>query len=155
MMVCSLCHNDLDSHTHLIFKCDYAKAFWDKVMCKMGMKCEAVNGNEIVSWFANQSHGNNIDSIVYRLEMAASVYLIWQERNFRMFKEERRGVEELYKAFEDIIKLRLLSLKTKPSKAVFVTQSRWNIKMNIVSKVALKGKEILHTDDSSEIVNEQ
>ena len=42
-------------------------------------------------------------------------------------------------------KLCMLSLKTKPSRAVYATQSRWNIKMNIVSRAVLMGKEVLHT----------
>ena len=50
MMVCSLCHNDCDSHNHLFFKCEYAMKFWVKVKDKLVLRCEASNWNEIVSF---------------------------------------------------------------------------------------------------------
>ena len=85
MMVCSLCHKDSDSHSHLFFNCEYAKSFWEKVLNKLG------SWNGIVRYFDNQIYGNNIGSIIKRLGLAASVYMIWQERNYRMFKGEKRG----------------------------------------------------------------
>ena len=85
-------------------------------------------------YFDNQIYGSNIGSIIKRLGLAASVYLIWQERNYRMFKGEKRGWEELYKTFEETIRLRLLSLKVKPSRAVYITQLNWNVKLNIVPR---------------------
>nr|GEU91504.1 ribonuclease H-like domain-containing protein [Tanacetum cinerariifolium] len=59
-----------------------------------------------------------------RLSLAASVYLIWQERNRRIFKEEKRSTKELFSIFKDTIKLRLMSLKVKDSCAVRGVQKR-------------------------------
>ena len=65
-----------------------------------------------------QQSGNTINSIIRRLCLAASVYLIWRERNCRLFKEEKRSVKELFEVFRDTIRFRLASLKAKPISAV-------------------------------------
>ncbi|GJR26469.1 putative nucleotidyltransferase, ribonuclease H [Tanacetum coccineum] len=75
-------------------------------------------------------NGNSINSIVRRLCLAASVYFIWQERNSRIFKDEKRKVEVLFKALCDTIKLRLYSLKVRASKAVINIEKIWDIRMN-------------------------
>ncbi|PWA37062.1 reverse transcriptase domain, Reverse transcriptase zinc-binding domain protein [Artemisia annua] len=126
-MVCALCNEDSDSHQHLFFACNYAKQFWNRVCLKIGYIGE--NGNETVRRYTGMEQGNTITSIIRRLSIAASVYLIWRERNCRLFKEERRSVEELFELFCDTIKLRLASLKAKPSMAVIKAQEEWKVQM--------------------------
>ena len=74
-------------------------------------------------------NGNNIKSIIRRLSIAASVYLIWKERNSRLFRDEKRSVEDQFEIFCDIIKLKLAGLKVKTSMAVIRAQEEWNVKM--------------------------
>ncbi|GJS57687.1 RNA-directed DNA polymerase, eukaryota, reverse transcriptase zinc-binding domain protein [Tanacetum coccineum] len=62
-----------------------------------------------------------------RLSLAASVYLIWQERNRRIFKDEKRNVDELFSIFKDTIRLRLMSLKVKDSCAVRTVQKERDV----------------------------
>ncbi|PWA74759.1 RNA-directed DNA polymerase, eukaryota, Reverse transcriptase zinc-binding domain protein [Artemisia annua] len=74
LMVCPLCYSDMDSHSHLFFKCSY-----EKMLLKMGSKCNNLEWNGLINDFASQSNGNSIGSIIRRLCLAISVYLIWQE----------------------------------------------------------------------------
>ncbi|GKB53018.1 RNA-directed DNA polymerase, eukaryota, reverse transcriptase zinc-binding domain protein, partial [Tanacetum coccineum] len=94
VMCCALCRRDLDSHSYLFFECDYSK-------------------NGIVADMSRKFNGNSINSIVRRLCFAASVYLVWQERNSRIFRDEARSAEELFKILIDVVRMRLLSLKVK------------------------------------------
>ena len=71
-------------------------------------------------------------SITRRLCLAESVYMVWNERNKRLFKDERRSVEALFKCFCDTIKMRLATLKMKYSKAVSDTEKVWDIKLNVI-----------------------
>ncbi|GJT12708.1 RNA-directed DNA polymerase, eukaryota, reverse transcriptase zinc-binding domain protein [Tanacetum coccineum] len=98
LMVCPLCCNEMDSHEHLFFQCEYSSSLWG--MC------------------ADMQNGKSLNSIVRRLCLAASVYFIWQERNSRIFRDEKRKVKVLFKALCDTIKLRLYSLKVKATKDV-------------------------------------
>ncbi|GKC62035.1 hypothetical protein Tco_1089633 [Tanacetum coccineum] len=69
IMACPLCFTEMDSHNHLFF--------------------------EFVSKYASMQNGNSIRSIVRRFCLVASVYFIWQERNYRIFKDVKRTVEEV------------------------------------------------------------
>ncbi|GJY13736.1 hypothetical protein Tco_0383045 [Tanacetum coccineum] len=71
-------------------------------------------------------------SIVRRLCLASCDYLIWQERNGRLFKGERRSLEDIFIILNETVKLRLTSLKVKVSQAVINTEETWGIKMNVV-----------------------
>ncbi|GKC69120.1 RNA-directed DNA polymerase, eukaryota, reverse transcriptase zinc-binding domain protein [Tanacetum coccineum] len=48
--------------------------------------------NEIVERFSQMYTGNSNGSIIRRIGLAASVYLIWKERNCRIFKDEKKSV---------------------------------------------------------------
>ncbi|PWA52734.1 reverse transcriptase zinc-binding domain-containing protein [Artemisia annua] len=131
LMVCPLCYSDMDSHSHLFFKCGYAKKFWEKMLLKMGSKCNTLEWNGLINEFASQSNGNTIGSIIRRLCLAISVYLIWQERNCRIFRNECKEWEDLFNMGCEIVKLRLLSLTRKPSKEVFKAQADWEISYDL------------------------
>ncbi|GJT68774.1 RNA-directed DNA polymerase, eukaryota, reverse transcriptase zinc-binding domain protein [Tanacetum coccineum] len=61
---------------------------------------------------------NNIWSIIRRLVCAAAVYFVWQERNKRMFGEEKRDSEELIKIVTESVRMKLMGLKVKDSRCV-------------------------------------
>nr|GEW39573.1 hypothetical protein [Tanacetum cinerariifolium] len=82
--------------------------------------------------------GNSINGIIRRLSRVACVYLIWQEKNWRISKDYKRSLEEVFGAFEDIIRMRLMSLKVKQSVAVERAQQRWNISFCINHKATNK-----------------
>ncbi|GKD89801.1 RNA-directed DNA polymerase, eukaryota, reverse transcriptase zinc-binding domain protein [Tanacetum coccineum] len=99
----------------------------DLVMGKIGIQFPKMEWNDLVNMMAGLYNGNAIASIIRRLGFAASVYLIWQERNNRIFKDEKRSPKELAESLYDTIRMRLMSLKVKMSKAVLEAQERWNV----------------------------
>ncbi|GJW67965.1 RNA-directed DNA polymerase, eukaryota, reverse transcriptase zinc-binding domain protein [Tanacetum coccineum] len=123
VMCCALCKNDAESHSHLFFECEYSKTFWSKVVDKVGMACNNYKLNEIVAGLSKKTNGNSIDSIIRRICFAASVYLVWQERNNRIFRDEKRNVEDLFGIFNDTLRMRLMSLKVKRSVAAITMAS--------------------------------
>ncbi|GJS45691.1 RNA-directed DNA polymerase, eukaryota, reverse transcriptase zinc-binding domain protein [Tanacetum coccineum] len=72
----------------------------------LALKIIEKDWKDTVNEFAEMQNGNTIRSVVRRLCLAASVYLIWQERNNR-----------------------LTSLKVKRSQAVINTEKAWDMKM--------------------------
>jgi hypothetical protein len=48
---------------------------------------DLVWGNTVES-IANKPCGNNIWSVIRRLCLGATLYFIWQERNFKIFRDE-------------------------------------------------------------------
>ncbi|GJV18128.1 hypothetical protein Tco_1363451 [Tanacetum coccineum] len=58
------------------------------------------------------------------MSLAACVYLIWQERNLRICRDEKRSYKELAEVFSEIIRMRVLSLKVKSTRVVLNVQRR-------------------------------
>ncbi|GJS08442.1 RNA-directed DNA polymerase, eukaryota, reverse transcriptase zinc-binding domain protein [Tanacetum coccineum] len=82
--------------------------------------------------------GDGNRTSVWRLSLAASVYLVWQERNNRIFRDEMRSPDEIYKTLEDIIRMMIMRLKVKNSVAVKKAQEVWNVKLNIIDNSDLQ-----------------
>ncbi|GJT38739.1 RNA-directed DNA polymerase, eukaryota, reverse transcriptase zinc-binding domain protein [Tanacetum coccineum] len=95
-----------------ILCCDYSSQFWQLVKKKV----EVVNN--------------------------ASIYLIWQERNARLFKEEKRNVDDLFRNLVEIVTLRLSSLKVKRSKEVHKIEDSWNVKTLFKTEYAVKKDKV-------------
>ena len=72
-------------------------------------------------------NGNNIGSVVRRLCLSACVYMIWQERNNRIFREEERNVDVLVQCICDVIKCRLSSLTVKNTRAIIDVGKEWDV----------------------------
>ncbi|GJW95770.1 RNA-directed DNA polymerase, eukaryota, reverse transcriptase zinc-binding domain protein [Tanacetum coccineum] len=107
-----------------------AWGFNDKIVkSKLEVSRADMEWNEIVDSFSQMYIGNYIGSIIRRIGLATSVYLIWKERNCRIFKEEMKSVKELTEELFEIMRLRLSSLKAKKSQAVLRAQLRWNTKL--------------------------
>ncbi|GJR59120.1 hypothetical protein Tco_1501282 [Tanacetum coccineum] len=138
VMRCPLCKNDTDSHSHLFFECEFSKTIWEKVTWKTSVNGKGTNWNNNVEAFAKKWNGNSINNVIRRISLAASVYLVWQEKNNRIFKDEIRSPDEIYKTLEDIIKMRLMSLTVKNSVAVKKAQEVWNVKLNIIDNSDLQ-----------------
>ncbi|GKB90268.1 hypothetical protein Tco_0962540 [Tanacetum coccineum] len=65
---------------------DYDK---DLAMEKIRTQFPKMEWNDQVNMMAGLYNGNVIGSIIKRLGFAASVYLIWKEKNNRIFKDEK------------------------------------------------------------------
>nr|GEV87239.1 hypothetical protein [Tanacetum cinerariifolium] len=80
---------------------------------------------------------NSINSNIRRLSFAASVYLLRQKRNRRIFKDERRSNEELFRIFNETVRLRLMILNVNDSSAFRKEQEAWDVKF-CIKKIAIR-----------------
>ncbi|GKE13136.1 hypothetical protein Tco_1416687 [Tanacetum coccineum] len=79
----------------------------------------------------NQIEQTYILNILRRLVCGAAVYYIWQERNARIFGNGKKDEKMLCKVIKETIRMRLLSLQVKESKAVkIMVELQWNVKLN-------------------------
>ncbi|GKB94628.1 hypothetical protein Tco_0980765 [Tanacetum coccineum] len=72
---------------------------------------------------------NSIDNITRRLILRASVYMIWKERNTRLFQKKKHTEEVVIKQIKESIKTSLMSLIVKDLVAVRKVKAVWNVKM--------------------------
>ncbi|GKB76665.1 hypothetical protein Tco_0943560 [Tanacetum coccineum] len=97
----------MDFHSHVFLKYDYTTKFWNKVDEKLEMDYGDLEWNDTVNEFAQRFNGNLIGSIIRRLCLAASVYLIW---------------------------MRLMSLKARNTTTVRKAQLLWELELKLISK---------------------
>ncbi|GKA27286.1 hypothetical protein Tco_0713454 [Tanacetum coccineum] len=67
--------------------------------------------------------------IVRRIVFGAGVYFIWQERNNRIFKEEKRDVKTMVQLIKEVIRLKIAGFAVKDSRTVQEVEERWNVKI--------------------------
>ncbi|XP_071741158.1 uncharacterized protein [Rutidosis leptorrhynchoides] len=119
-----------DSIQHLFFGCKYSKKVWNGVKQFLLFKGLPFNLHEIVLKLAAYPYRNKIWDIINRLTIAATVYIIWQERNCRFFKGRRRNELELIQCIVEGIRLKLSTFKVKKSAAMAMALRNW--KMDLI-----------------------
>ena len=129
MHVCSLCNGNAESHDHLFFECPFSAAIQNDLQVKKGLQLIASKWNLIIDELAEKPNGNSIGSIVRRLCLGAAVYNIWRERNYRIFREEKRCWQNVLSDIIDTVRLRLMGLSVKDTQAVKQVSSQWNVVM--------------------------
>ncbi|XP_019238405.1 PREDICTED: uncharacterized protein LOC109218495 [Nicotiana attenuata] len=92
---CVLCEAADESHDHLFFTCKYSSNVWEKVMYWAGTGRKAKIWSEEISWASAYATGRISDATIYRMILAGAVYYLWQERNWRIFRKNKRKAEEL------------------------------------------------------------
>ncbi|GJZ73668.1 reverse transcriptase zinc-binding domain-containing protein [Tanacetum coccineum] len=128
--MCMLCKCNSESHEHLFFKCEFSEAIWKVMKGKMQFHCTAAKWDDIIEEFARTPNSNIIWSIVRRLCLAATVYAIWNERNYKIFREVTSSWEVVIEKICDTVRMKLMGLKVKNSTAVQLVSKRWNVMMS-------------------------
>ena len=101
---CALCHVCMDSHDHLFFQCTYSIQVWNGVKSETSMHAYPDTWSNIMAFLAAVGPKR---SKLQRLTLAASIYLIWQERNWRLFRDSARPPLVLIKAIRDVVLKRM------------------------------------------------
>ncbi|PWA79019.1 ATPase, F1/V1/A1 complex, alpha/beta subunit, Zinc knuckle CX2CX4HX4C [Artemisia annua] len=73
---------------------------------------------DVIQYMIKLKCNQSINSILRRIGLAACVYFIWNERNRRIFGNEKRVVDELIKTIVNHLRLKLSSLHVKKSAQV-------------------------------------
>lgn len=127
---CPFCKIMPDSHEHLFFQCPFASGIWTEMKIKARIRSNVVSWKDIVTNVASQKNHNNIWCIIGKLCLAATVYSIWQEGNCRIFNSEEMDKQVLCRNICDVVRSRLMPLRTKKSIAVMLAAKVWDIQFN-------------------------
>ncbi|GJZ33098.1 RNA-directed DNA polymerase, eukaryota, reverse transcriptase zinc-binding domain protein [Tanacetum coccineum] len=123
---CSLYNSCIDSHDHLFFTCEFSKEVWNELHNMLNVRL-SVRWNPIIREMVALPINRNIWSIVRRIVLNAAVYCIWQERNHRIFKNEKRDKEAIINLMKENTMMKLMGLKVKDSSTVKVVEHRWQM----------------------------
>lgn len=127
---CSLCEKGVDSHDHLFFKCEFAIRIW-KSICKIAkIKSSDNTWERIVNKLSIETTGGGVWEIIKKLCLAATVYYIWQKRNYILFTGQKRSADDLFKTVCEEIKAKMVSIRVKQTTNVLNAETIWNIKFD-------------------------
>ncbi|KAL0445479.1 UNVERIFIED_CONTAM: hypothetical protein Slati_1675800 [Sesamum latifolium] len=90
--MCVLCGgNQIESHSHLFFKCPFARECLRAVRRRTRFPWPNREWNMDISWAAVKWRGRHVVNMAYRALLASLVYRLWEERNHRVFQQQCRS----------------------------------------------------------------
>nr|GEX92409.1 hypothetical protein [Tanacetum cinerariifolium] len=113
---CTLCETQPDSHEHLFFDCSFSKQVWCHMRDLAGLS-HVPPSLELILDIINPMARRKTCSVISMLVFAASAYFIWQERNDRLYKNNKKSAAQIIKCIMSAIHLKLMSCRFKKSKA--------------------------------------
>ncbi|GKC46639.1 reverse transcriptase domain, reverse transcriptase zinc-binding domain protein, partial [Tanacetum coccineum] len=125
--VCSLCEMQQDSHEHLFFECPFSQVVWNHMKVLADVHSSVSTIYDIISYVLPIAKRRSSKSIIAKLVIAASAYFIWQERNWRLFRQSKRNHTQVIECITSAVRLKLLSCTFKKSKDVVKLARLWEL----------------------------
>ncbi|XP_074298718.1 uncharacterized protein LOC141629644 [Silene latifolia] len=83
---CALCEQDIETTDHLFFCCPFSSAVWRAIA--IWLRATPVSGlHSIFLWYRTHNRGRSMLKRMRRCALCCAIYLIWKERNMRIFKD--------------------------------------------------------------------
>ncbi|XP_021986390.1 uncharacterized protein LOC110882755 [Helianthus annuus] len=127
MICCLLYYADVDSHAHLFFECNFSAQVWNSVRSKAGMAYVDSKWSSIVDLLCARARSKSAINYVSRVIVAATTYMIWQERNARLFKNHSRPPDTLCDIILSMVRYKLMGMKFKDTDKVRRLLVDWGI----------------------------
>ncbi|GKC88006.1 reverse transcriptase domain, reverse transcriptase zinc-binding domain protein [Tanacetum coccineum] len=131
-LLCSLCERTPDSHDHLFFECVFSNQVWDHLKVLAGLNQVSASFASIMSHLVPISKRRHARSVIAKIVVAACSYYIWQERNWRLFRNKKRSVAQLIECIKSSVRLKLLTCRFKKSKAGREFCRHWNLSDSLI-----------------------
>ncbi|KAH0752152.1 hypothetical protein KY285_005300 [Solanum tuberosum] len=96
--LCPLCMEAHETHQHLFFTCIYSRMLCQKLLNWLSINRASNGWTEELNWAVEHASSKTIIAEVYRMTLAAIIYYIWQERNYRIFQNKERNIEMINRA---------------------------------------------------------
>ncbi|GJS99759.1 hypothetical protein Tco_0820929 [Tanacetum coccineum] len=103
-----------DSHEHLFFECSFAHDIWTHMKGLGGLDLVAPDIYAIINHIGAKAKRRTTPIVITKLVVAGSAYFIWQEHNWRLFKNTKRSLIQVI--ITSAVRLKLLSCHFKRSK---------------------------------------
>ncbi|CAA7043519.1 unnamed protein product [Microthlaspi erraticum] len=106
---CVLCSAHLETHHHLFFECSFSASLWQRFASAIWSKPPS-DLHSAAAWINLQRSGNaSQEQVVAKLLFQAIIYLLWKERNARIFSGTSLSSAVLSRDLDHLIRDRLLS----------------------------------------------
>ncbi|GAV93110.1 zf-RVT domain-containing protein, partial [Cephalotus follicularis] len=96
-----------ESVSHLFFACPFTHHIWTEVLAKCNIFRPILPWPEEVRWMSDHTKGNKPPQMIRKLDMGATVYNIWMERNRRSFKNSFLPTASIIHKIQDDVATKL------------------------------------------------
>lgn len=127
------CMVEKDSVDHLFFNCNFCREAMRFFVRKGVFIPEGLSWDQVVSFAANSWKGKSVSAIVNKIVLGTLVYLIWKERNKRLFQSQIRSLRQFIDLVEEVVRFKIMTLKVRRNTRVTQLLERWNISTRVDS----------------------
>ncbi|GJZ64772.1 hypothetical protein Tco_0621468 [Tanacetum coccineum] len=127
LVQCLLCGTQPDSHDHLFFECAFSLQIWNHMKVYAGLPNVSSSLDLILDRLIPISKRRSARGIIAKLVFAASTYFIWQERNGRLFNNQKRTCNQVMECIKNSVRLKLLTCTFKKTKNVMAFIHLWKL----------------------------
>ncbi|XP_062119066.1 uncharacterized protein LOC133832783 [Humulus lupulus] len=106
-VLCPVCEEEQESHCHLFFECPFSRQVRSQVESWLGSGIWPSHLEGWCSWMAGKPKG--LKQVVMSAALAASVYMVWRNRNNCIFKFSSFSVGSVTNLIKHFVRGRLLS----------------------------------------------
>lgn len=123
---CALCGLHTEMHNHLFFQCTYSASVWRNITEKTLVNWPNMDWLCLLQWAATTFRKKkDFSHYLSRLALSATIYILWYERNNRIFSQIFRSGQKLSEEVFDIIRSCLLN--KNPDHIPEVFKSIWKL----------------------------
>ncbi|XP_038998773.1 uncharacterized protein LOC120124090 [Hibiscus syriacus] len=108
---CVLCNDALETRSHLFFECPTASNLWEIILQHNGLKKSISSWEDMIVWACNSWKGKSLISTILKLAWCAKIYVLWEERNRRIFQGRSRSTDDLFICIKEFVGIKLRGKK--------------------------------------------
>ncbi|XP_039036973.1 uncharacterized protein LOC120174065 [Hibiscus syriacus] len=104
---CVYCGVVLETRNHLFFECPAATSLSTTLFSLNGLRFRHLSWEALFDWACVYWKGKSLLTSTMKIASNALIYILWEERNKRLFQGRSRNVEEMFPAIKEIVGLHL------------------------------------------------
>jgi len=109
---CILCGINVESHEHLFFECNFTGTVWRAINTKAKMHWPCIPWQQLLQWASvHCQQRNNIISMIARLLLSTSVYILWHERNNRIFSNSYKTAQAIVEEIFQLLRTHITNME--------------------------------------------
>ncbi|KAL0655963.1 hypothetical protein Bca4012_076547 [Brassica carinata] len=104
---CVLCSSGIETHHHLFFECDFSSSIW-KHFSEQILAATPLDLHFVAALITHRRLSSPSAPVI-KLMFQTAIYLIWRERNARIFTSTSTSAAGLRQALDRVLRDRLIS----------------------------------------------
>ncbi|XP_039028745.1 uncharacterized protein LOC120162724 [Hibiscus syriacus] len=100
---CVLCNETNETRDHLFSECSFAKSLWSSILNLSQLHVPHMTWEEKICWASKEWKGKSLLTTILKLAWTSFIYLIWEERNRRIYHRGSREVDQVMSSIKELV----------------------------------------------------